>query len=101
MCNCRASEIQLYAWLFSVFFVRTCIPESEFARIDCPIQVVWGGLSPDLLADISSYPDLCKEAQRVLDSMYSALLPRKVHMQDLVNKEILFYNNGLSAFAKR
>ena len=33
--------------------------------------------------------------------MYSASLPQKIHAQDLVNKEIPFYYNGSSAFAKR
>ena len=33
--------------------------------------------------------------------MYSASLPQKVHVQDLVNKELPFYYNGSSAFAKR
>ena len=50
---------------------------------------------------LPKYPDLCKEAQRVLDSMYSASLPQKIHVQDLVNKELPFYYNGSSNFSKR
>ena len=63
--------------------------------------MIWGGLSPELLAKISSYPELCREAERVLDSMYSASLPRPVHVQDLVNKALPHYYNSSSAVGTR
>eukprot|EP00956_Cyclotella_meneghiniana_P036288 scaffold123760_cov36-Cyclotella_meneghiniana.AAC.1 len=45
--------------------------------------VIWGGLSPDLLSKISTYPELCQEAARILESMYCASLPRELHTRDL------------------
>ena len=60
--------------------------------------MIWGGLSPDLLAKISTYPDLCKAAARVLETMYCAILPREVHVIDLVNKELPHYYNSLILF---
>ena len=64
-------------------------------------SVIWGGLSPDLLSKIATYPELCQEAARVLESMYCASLPREMHARDLVDKEISrFYNSSLN-FGKR
>jgi len=63
--------------------------------------VIWGGLSPGLLEKISTYPDLCREAQRVLNSMYCATLPREVHVKDLINKEIGRYYNSCQNFGQR
>ena len=63
--------------------------------------VIWGGLSPDLLAKISTYPELCKEAERVLESMYLASLPREVHVSDLVNKELPHYYNACPTFGDK
>ena len=63
--------------------------------------VIRGGLSPDLLAKISSYPELCKEAERVLESMYSASLPRHVHVSDLVNKNLPHYYNACPTFGEK
>ena len=62
---------------------------------------IWGGLSPDLLAKISTYPELCKEAERVLESMYSASMPREVHVSDLVNKELPHYYNACPTFGEK
>jgi hypothetical protein len=63
--------------------------------------VIWGGLSPDLLSKISTYPELCREAERVLESMYCASLPREVHAQDLIDKELRQYYNSSKQFGKR
>lgn len=63
--------------------------------------MIWGGLSPDLLAKISTYPDLCEAAARVLETMYCATLPREVHVTDLVNKELPHYYNSSSGFGER
>lgn len=63
--------------------------------------MIWGGLSPGLLEKISTYPDLCREAQRVLNSMYCATLPREVHVKDLINKEIGRYYNSCQNFGQR
>ena len=63
--------------------------------------VIWGGLSPDLLSKISTYPELCREAERVLESMYCASLPREVHVRDLVDKQIRQYCNSSKQFGQR
>ena len=63
--------------------------------------VIWGGLLPDLLAKISTYPELCKEAERVLESMYSASMPREVHVSNLVNKELPHYYNACPTFGEK
>ena len=62
--------------------------------------VIWGGLSPDLLAKISTYPDLCNEAARVIESMYCASLPRSTHVRDLVNKALPHYYNSSLSFGE-
>ena len=63
--------------------------------------MIWGGLSPDLLSKIATYPELCREAERVLESMYCASLPREVHVRDLVDKELRQYCNSCKEFGKR
>ena len=63
--------------------------------------VIWGGLCPELLARISTFPDLCQEAEKVLDSMYCASLPREVHVRDLVNKTLPLYYNASNTFGNR
>jgi hypothetical protein len=63
--------------------------------------VVYGGLSPELLSRISTYPELCAEAERVLESMYCASLPREVHARDLIDKELCRYYNSSKQFGKR
>jgi hypothetical protein len=63
--------------------------------------VIYGGLSPDLLSRISTYPELCAEAERVLESMYCASLTREVHARDLIDKELSRYYNSSKQFGKR
>jgi hypothetical protein len=63
--------------------------------------VVYGGLSPELLSRISTYPELCAEAERVLESMYCASLPREVHARDLIDKELCRYYNSSKQFGKK
>ena len=63
--------------------------------------VGWGGLPPDLLSRIASFQDLCKEVEKVLESMYCATLPREVHVADLVNKELPRYSNSCDTFGEK
>ena len=63
--------------------------------------VIWGGLSPDLLQNISGYPELCKEAAKTLNSMYCATLPTHVHVRDLVSKGLALFNNSSKTFGTR
>ena len=50
--------------------------------------VLWGGLSPDILELVADVPELCRHVGSVLDSIYSATLPREVHVRDLVTKDL-------------
>ena len=54
-----------------------------------------------MLSKISTYPELCREAERTLESMYCASLPRDVHVRDLVDKEIRQYCNSCKKFGQR
>lgn len=64
-------------------------------------SVIWGGLSPELLESISTIPELCIEAAKVLDSMYNASLPRELHVQDCVRKEMVLYYNSTRCIGRR
>lgn len=54
-----------------------------------------------MLEQISPYKELCEKAEKVLDSMYSASLPRDMHARDLVNKHLAFYSNNCDSFGRR
>jgi len=63
--------------------------------------VLWGGLSPDILELVADLPELCKHVGSVLDSTYSATLPREVHVSDLVTKDLKQNCDSSQAFRKR
>jgi hypothetical protein len=63
--------------------------------------VLWGGLSPDFLEMVADVPELCKHVGSVLDSTYSATLPRDVHVRDLVTKDLKQNCDSSQAFKKR
>jgi len=50
--------------------------------------VGWAGISPELLESVADVPELCKKVASVLDSQYNASLDRRVHVEDLVRKNI-------------
>merc|ERR1712127_677465 len=50
--------------------------------------VLWGGISPDFLELMSDLPELCKQVGNVLDSMYSASIPKNHHAVDLTMKDL-------------
>jgi len=50
--------------------------------------VGWAGISPELLESVADIPELCKKVASVLDSQYNASLDRRVHVEDLVRKNI-------------
>jgi hypothetical protein len=63
--------------------------------------VLWGGLSPDILELVADLPELCKHVGSVLDSIYSATLPRDVHVRDLVTKDLKQNCDSSQAFKRR
>jgi hypothetical protein len=63
--------------------------------------VLWGGLSPDILEMVADMPELCKHVGSVLDSTYSATLPRDVHVRDLVRKDLKQNCDSSQAFKRR
>ena len=63
--------------------------------------VLWGGLSPDLLEMVSDLPNLCEYVGSVLDSTYSAALPRDAHVRDLVTKDLRQNCDSSTAFRRR
>jgi len=63
--------------------------------------VLWGGLSPDILEMVADMTELCKHVGSVLDSTYSATLPRDVHVRDLVTKDLKQNCDSSQAFKRR
>ena len=63
--------------------------------------VLWGGLSPDILELVADLPELCDLVGSVLDSTYSAALPREVHVRDLVTKDLKQNCESSQAFRQR
>ena len=49
------------------------------------------------VADIG---DVCNTVSDVLDSMFSATLPRQYHVKDLIEKELQFYPTNTCAFER-
>lgn len=52
--------------------------------------VLFGSLPPSLLESAASFPDVCAEISKVLDSMYTAELPRNTHVAHMIEKELPF-----------
>lgn len=50
--------------------------------------ILWGGISPRLLEMSTPFPDVCKLVGHALDKMYSATVPRGVHVRDLVLQQM-------------
>ena len=63
--------------------------------------VLWGGLSPDILELVADIPELCEHVGSVLDSTYSATLPREDHVRDLVTKDLKRNCDSSKAFRQR
>ena len=51
-------------------------------------MVIWGGLSGKLLECAAEFPDLCEAISQVLNSMYTAEIPRGNHIKDFLQKEM-------------
>ena len=49
--------------------------------------IIWGGITPKLLERASGIPELCEIIEKALDSIYTAELPRRVHIQNLIHKK--------------
>jgi hypothetical protein len=49
--------------------------------------VLFGSVSPKLLEQATPFPEVCEVVSEVLDSMYSAELPKEYHLRDLVHKQ--------------
>ena len=62
--------------------------------------VLWGGLSPELLEMVSDVPELCERIGDVLNSCYSAEMPRDVHVRDLVSRELKQSSKSSAAFRR-
>jgi hypothetical protein len=62
--------------------------------------VLWAGISPELLEAASDLEDVCKIIGDVLDSHYSAELPRHCHLADLATKCMRRYANDSETFSK-
>ena len=43
--------------------------------------ILWGGITPKLLEHSASFSEVCKTVQDALDSMFSAEIPRSMHLQ--------------------
>ena len=50
--------------------------------------ILYGGISPKLLECASEFQEFCDVISKVLDTMYTAQIPRDVHIQYLVNQEM-------------
>ena len=50
--------------------------------------ILWGGITPKLLEGAAQYQDLCTTISEVLQTMYTADLPREMLVQDLVQREM-------------
>ena len=50
--------------------------------------ILFGGLNPRLLQNVAGLDDLCIEVANALDSMYTAELPRTVHVADMIEKRL-------------
>jgi hypothetical protein len=62
--------------------------------------VLWAGISPELLEVAADLPDVCKIIGEVLDSHYTAELPRHCHVEDLATKCMRRYANDSETFSK-
>jgi hypothetical protein len=51
-------------------------------------MVIWGGLTGKLLECAAEFSNLCEAISEVLDSMYTAEIPRANHMKDFLHKEM-------------
>ena len=50
--------------------------------------VLWGSLNPRLLEGAAQYEDICDVIGKVLDKMYTAELPRQLHVKHLIKEEM-------------
>jgi len=50
--------------------------------------LIYGGLNPKLLEDVTGHESLTKAISSVLSAMYNAELPRSVHIEDILIKQL-------------
>ena len=53
--------------------------------------MIWAEIGPALLQGVADIRDVCNTVSYVSDSMFSATLPRRYHVKDLIEKELQFY----------
>ena len=56
--------------------------------------ILFGGINPKLLQRVSCMDDICSTVGKVLDSMYSAELPKHKHIYSLIKKNVMFQRNS-------
>ena len=65
--------------------------------------VFHGGITPKLLEKGAPFPIVCKQIQKALDSMYTAEIPRSMHVADMIMQQMKTTSQGralLPKFAK-
>ena len=58
--------------------------------------LLWGGISPRLLEMSTPFPDVCKVVADALDKMYTAGVPRGVHVRDILTRQMKTTEDGRS-----
>ena len=54
---------------------------------------LWAAITSSILQDCVEVQSVCNEISYILESMYCTEVPRKEHVKDLVEKELLLYPN--------
>ena len=62
--------------------------------------MIWAAIGPALLQGVADIGDVCSTVSDVLDSMFSATLPRQYHVKDLIEKELQFYPTNMCVFER-
>ena len=62
--------------------------------------LIWAAIGPALLQGVADIVDLWNTVSDVLDSMFSATLPRQYHVKGLIEKELQFYPTNTSVFER-
>ena len=50
--------------------------------------ILWGGISPNLLEKAASMPEVCTWIEEALDTMYTAEIPRSIHVRDMITQKM-------------
>ena len=56
--------------------------------------VIWGGITPKLLENSVGVPEVCKCVEEVLDTMYTAELPRAKHVEEILVRRMKNHPDG-------